>query len=321
MYKYLRSFIITIITIAIFLTSSNVEVIAQNKEYKGKLNNLSAPAVVMNEEEIPEDIELKEPETFNDVEEIDGEVILVEEDSITYQTGEKDFTTVVGGTPSVYEDDNGNLQEIDNTLVEKGDAFENALNAFSIQLPKEISEGRGIVIEKDGYYVELFPIEGDFSNTVVKENAILYNEVFPGIDYQYTILGNSLKEDIILRKEVEQLSFRYELKTNLDVLYNEENRTIELKDGDSDIFILEAPVMSDANGNASLNIDLRVEEDDERKIVIIEPDKKWISAEERVYPIKIDPNTVTIRGTSLFACSVQEDLPHYPGGSNSIFAG
>ena len=110
MNKIVNKIITLLLTVTISLSSMNIDVFAYSNRGNTKLNKLTTPTLIMNEEDIPEDIELKEPDTFNDVEEIDGDVVLVEEDSVTYQTGEKDFTTVVGGTPSVYEDDSGNLQ-------------------------------------------------------------------------------------------------------------------------------------------------------------------------------------------------------------------
>ena len=319
MNKIVNKIITLLLTVTIFLSSMNIEVFAYSNRGNTKLNKLTTPTLIMNEEDIPEDIELKEPETFNDVEDIDGDVVLVEEDSVTYQTGEKDFTTVVGGAPSVYEDDSGNLQEIDNTLVESNDTFENASNSYSLQLPKEISEGKGIVVEKDGYSIELIPTEGNFSNSVVKDNAVLYNEVFPGIDYQYTALGNSIKEDIILNRQVDKNEFSFEIKTSLNI--EERDGLIYLSNGENDVFSLSAPLMKDASGEICFGVELSLDSKEGKHIAKIIANREWLEAPERVYPIKIDPSTISLNGNQVRLYSVQEDVPYGTGGADYIYAG
>ncbi len=55
-----------------------------------------------------------------------------------------------------------------------------------------------LTIASDDHLLTLTPARGDFSDGIVNDNAIRYNNVLPDVDYQYTVFGNSVKEDIIL---------------------------------------------------------------------------------------------------------------------------
>ena len=46
------------------------------------------------------------------------------------------------------------------------------------------------------------------------DNAIRYSNVFDNVDFQYTVLGNTIKEDIILLKPQERNEFSYYLKSD-----------------------------------------------------------------------------------------------------------
>ena len=210
-----------------------------------------------------------------------------------------------------YEDEEGKVQLTDNTLIESepkvktrarssepvSTVYENEANDYMIQLPSSITENAGIKIQQDDYKIELIPAGGDYSHSAVKENAILYNQVYDGIDVQYTVLDDSVKEDIILRKQTEQTSFAYELnipglkaelKDNQVYLYPEEKG---IEDAE---YILEAPSMEDAAGAVSFRITLNLEEKDGKQILTVLPDTEWLQSEEREYPVRIDPSTISI---------------------------
>ena len=47
---------------------------------------------------------------------------------------------------------------------------------------------------------------------LLKDNAILYNEVYEGADVQYTVLDSSIKEDIVLQRPTDREVYEYELQ-------------------------------------------------------------------------------------------------------------
>lgn len=295
-------------------------------------------------QDAPEEVEVKEPEDYYPLpEEPDGELVDYDEISRTYKTGEKEYTTIFGGYVGTYEDEDGETQLVDNTLEQPEEkpqkksaktrsafaeansspaqeVYQNKANDYVIQLPKNITEGAGILVEKGDYHVEIIPVQGDYSHSVVKDNAIRYNQVYDGIDVQYTVLDNNIKEDIILQKPVEQSVFEYELnipglkaemKDNQVYLYPED-KTME----DAE-YILEAPSMEDAAGAMDFNIALELREENEKTILSVKPDQEWLASEERQYPIRIDPSTVNISRESFSMIGVEQGSPTSNIGDNN----
>src|SRR5699024_7530360 len=71
------------------------------------------------EEAEVKEVELKEPEDYYPLpEEPEGELVDYDLESRTYKTGDKQYTTVFGGYVGTYEDEDGEVQLTDNTLVE-----------------------------------------------------------------------------------------------------------------------------------------------------------------------------------------------------------
>ncbi len=307
------------------------------------------------EGKIPSDPEAegREPEDLYPLpEEPEGELVSFDGGSRTYRTGEGQYTTVIGGYVGTYQDDGGEFQLADNTLVEPettayaagaaadgageetdaaggsngangrnnaantatdgaaangqngADGQDNAAaangqngadtstgaadpgfvhnkqNDYLVVLPKNITAEAGMVLVRGEDTMEIVPQGGDFSHSVVKDNAIRYNQVYDGIDVQYTVLNENIKEDIILRKPMGQEGFTYELKIpglkaalvdNQVYIYPEDKEESEAR-GEAR-FILEAPSMEDAAGEVSVHIGMGLRtEADGRVLLTVTPD-------------------------------------------------
>lgn len=129
------------------------------------------------------------------------------------------------------------------------------------------------------------------------KSRILYPEAFRGVDIRYTIGPESLKEDLILKgaDAVSAFTWRYapgELKAR------QEGADIVFEDAKGmEIYRLSAPYMTDAAGEVSHGLTLTLTDDGGEKnkeaYVRLEADEGWLAAEERVYPVVIDPMVTT----------------------------
>ena len=249
------------------------------------------------EREIPDaDEELREPDVAEQIETDEfGKPVVISEHSKIYQTGDNTFKTVYSEIPNTFKE-NGKQKEYDNTLVLKEkavgqDYYTNKQSDIDVKLPSEIKENKGITFEYGRTKVDLIPTEGDYSKSAVKENAILYNDVYDGIDVQYTIHELGLKEDIVLNKHVDKTVFTYRLDTH-GAETRLEDGVINLyeKKSDEPALTLSAPMMTDADANICENVELTLTEEKSEYIVTVTADKDWLDAAERAYPVKIDPN-------------------------------
>ena len=309
---------------------------------------------------------LREPERFYAEEkpETYGTLVTYDTYSRTYHVEGDKYVTVVGNDGATYIDERGALQEVDNTLVENPVAtfsrfgtmpttYVNTANDYTVMLPESLampgwlpgacteeagddaaadtsSEGSGITIINGDYLMTMYPAEGTFENGIIRDNAIRYSNVFNGIDYQYTVLGNSIKEDIILLEKTDKNSFSYYLDTygltavlENNVLYLCENigsgtgTTAENGSAAQNaIFVLEAPEMEDAAGEVSFGVNLSVAEAEGMYLVTVTADNTWLQAEERVYPVRIDPTAVQVTGSAIRIACAEEGSPNMVVGDN-----
>ena len=270
----------------------------QEEETKGS----EPPAKETSKNATKQEDTLRMPELSEEIEEPEGKVIEKDSGSITYQTGENSYVTRITAEPLSYTDEKGREKEIDNTLKEKWRSYVNKEGSYDVTLPKN---GREITAKKEDFTIKLSPQFGRLTNAVAEENAIRYNDAAEGIDLQYTALGSGIKEDIILMNPVEENSFTYRIEADNgksgDVFYVTEDNMLFLYDQDpkelSDakkekhlLCSIAAPLMEDADGNISQDIQLSLEEKNDERYLTVTADEAWLSAPERVYPVKIDPS-------------------------------
>lgn len=307
----------------------------------------TTPAEETEENPQEKEVELKEPQDYYPIpEEPEGELIDYDAISKTYKTGDKQYTTVYGGYVGTYKNEDGDTELVDNTLVkpeeadtpaseeaqeassvvateekeEKTEVYQNKANDYAILLPEQMSEENGVTIENGKTRIGIIPVDGDYTHSVIKDNAILYNEVYEGADVQYTVLDSSIKEDIVLQQPTDREVYEYELqipgyqaevKDNQVYIYPEGKTIKDAK------YLLETPSMEDAAGEISFLITLELREEDGKTILTVKPDRDWLSAEERQYPVRIDPTPVEIQKSSFNMIGVEEGSPTSQIGDNN----
>ncbi len=265
--------------------------------------------------------DLRLPETSdasNEDDERYGEPVVISEHSKIYQTGDQTFKTIYSEIPNTFEDTWGNQKEYDNTLTLKeklltADYYTNKQSDIEVKLPAAIENGDGVTFEHDGVKVDLIPVEGDYSRSAVKDNAILYNDVYEGIDVQYTVHELGLKEDIILNQWTDKNTFTYTLDTH-GAEARLENGVINLYEKDERVLTLAAPMMTDNDANICENVTLSLSEEKGEYTVTVTVDKNWLDAPERAYPVKIDPN-LTVPTSKFTVVTASEYRGVYQGRS------
>ena len=133
--------------------------------------------------------------------------------------------------------------------------------------------------------------------SINNQSSIVYENALPNVDIEYVAIGNDLKENIILKSASCAKSYSFIL--GIDGLTAElVNNSINLKDiNTGEIkYVIPAPYMYDSIGNISYNVSYQLTYAGANKYILsVTADDEWITSEERVYPVTIDP---TIQTTS-----------------------
>ncbi len=128
-------------------------------------------------------------------------------------------------------------------------------------------------------------------------SGVSYNDVFPDTDLEYVITSSKIKESIVVNEKQDEYTYQFTMDLGDLVPVPQENGSIHLKKSVKDkesVFVIEAPYMFDANEEASYDVVMTLE----NNILTVTADEEWINAEEREFPITIDP-TVTVEETSI----------------------
>lgn len=293
-------------------------------------------------------VEPAAPVDYYEEPEPEGKLVSVEDDREIYQLSATRLRVTVGGVATAFEDENGRPTPIDNTLVPADDSklpkttegaplaqaahptvYEPKANSFALQIPERMAAGQGIAIEKDGHRIELVPESGDFTHAAVEGNAIRFTEVRPGVDYQYTLVGSMVKEDIVLTRPADSFvpATRLELPDNLEaveqdglIVVREKSTSKDHVAGDPEnvVLTLTAPMATDAAGaiDNSLSLSLAHAEDG-TPLARVNVNWDWLNAPERAFPIRIDP-TVDLSKKRLRVTAVEQNAPNTYIGENNF---
>ena len=185
----------------------------------------------------------------------------------------------------------------------------------SLAIPAAMGD-EGIAIEKDGHRVRLVPEGGQFTASVAEGNAIRYTDVLPGVDYQYTLVGSLVKEDIVLTHPVEPFPMRTRIEADDDLEVSLEGGTVVVREKAQgaepgrEVLSLAAPIAADAAEAVDNTLSLSLEEAaDGAPVAVVNANWEWLAAPERAYPVRIDP-TIDIATTAMRLTSVEQLAPN-----------
>lgn len=186
-----------------------------------------------------------------------------------------------------YKDENGNWANIDNTLSfeesksdEDFDGYTNNENSFSVKLANDakdqllrLDDGEGSVFmklsESAAESSEISVENADNTAaaqselTVEEQNEAAmsldaltskaeYADVMPGVDLEYTVMPDGVKEYIVVNEKLSDYEFSFELSLGDMYLRENDDNSISIMTADSEEkYIIPAPYMTDANDRYS----------------------------------------------------------------------
>lgn len=196
---------------------------------------------------------------------------------------------------------NGIYEEIDNTLIDKGDCYTNKNNAYEVKLYKNTSDNL-MEVSIDDKFIKtrlLNPNLSELTENVIESKLhknVCYPNILDNIDLEYNVLPTKVKEAIILKNKnvcVEKLVFSIE--TNMKLRLLENKKIIAEKDGNQ-MLEFDAPYMIDNEFKTNNNVFYELTKCDCDKYSLkIKIDEDWLKDENTKYPVMIDP-TITNSG-------------------------
>ncbi len=221
------------------------------------------------------------------------------------------------GAPVHYEDENGEWQDINNSLVDSSAVYAN--ETARIKFSKTVNGSETLFTLKDGSTkLELGLIgaikgtagivtngsdaghETELQKMLNLENLsakIFYPNILEGVDIEYVAHSLSVKENIIVNERCDSYSYSFELKLNgMTAALNEVGDIIltETKTGEVK-YTIPAPVVYDLNYSIAPQDKAyyTLEGKNSKYNLTVTVDSEWMNDEEREFPVVIDPTITT----------------------------
>jgi hypothetical protein len=159
--------------------------------------------------------------------------------------------------------------------------------------------------------------------TTVKnqKDALVYKDVFPGVDFEYIVSSGALKENIVVNEPKQEYKYSFDVDFSGLTPKNNPDGSITLMDGDNIVFILSAPYMYDMNRAENTDIKISIEKSGNKNVLTLVADKEWINSKDRVYPVIIDP-TISISTSEISNVFVEDLLfANSPRSNNELRVG
>ncbi len=237
-----------------------------------------------------------------------------------YAFSDRSETAVIYPQAVHFQDTEGVWQDIDNTLSEaldEGEAvLQNKENLWNIKFSKKAKDGKLIKLKYGSHNIKWYlqgaektegePLVSDVGDEQFAlpkvSSGMRYKNIIEGVDLEYLLLGNELKENIVLQSASAVQDFTFVYETGALMMRLEDN-VVTLYDGDEPVISLQAPVMVDAAGEESFALSLSLvslkdNPNNHSYALTLSPDKAWLSDTARVYPVVIDPTVTTDLSTS-----------------------
>ncbi|MBQ9729045.1 MAG: hypothetical protein IJV85_05555, partial [Clostridia bacterium] len=217
---------------------------------------------------------------------------------------------IYGEEVNYYNDEAKKWEEIDNELVEKDGYYENKKGKIKTEISKA-DKGKKVTLRLDKSMLsweykgkrnstnEKAKTELKVDNSQKRRVKAVYENAEKGTDIEYSLSGNGIKENIIVKEKSGEYKYDFELKTSgLELRLSENGKKIELYKqtlaGGEVEFTIPSPYMYDAAGKKSKEVYYEIEGNKEQGYLFtVVADAAWINGNERVFPVTIDPQIVT----------------------------
>lgn len=267
------------------------------------------------------------------------EVVELRDESVKhFRLEDGSYVAAQYDAPVHYLDENGEWQNIDNSLSDNGSEY-STTNA-RIKFAKKITGNENLFTLHDGNYKITMSLDNAIKKTQGKiinaeddpkeesklqkmmmlENLtseIIYENILTDVDLQYVINSGNIKENLIVKKQQDQYIYTFTIKlNNLDAKLNE-NGSVSIYDPNTDevIYYIPAPIVYDANSeyaDSSCSMYTLESTGNKTYALTVNVDSAWMNASDRAFPVTIDPpiyipSGSTVTDTYINSYSVNSD--------------
>ena len=220
-------------------------------------------------------------------------------------------------TVHVFNEDANTFDDVDNTLAEEEDGrhFVSGKNHFRARFSREEENDELFSIESGMHRVTVFAkknsrqrnkgvkpkVHKKLSEGIGRTDRLVFAGVQEGSDYEYSVTGNGVKENIVVKEKADVYRYSFLLRQeNVTASFDEANKRVAFISNETgeEVFFIPAPFMTDENGAVSTAVSYEVKNVANGDMILnIVADSEWMNGEGRAFPVIIDPQ-IQLSGNS-----------------------
>ena len=208
----------------------------------------------------------------------------------------------------VFNEETQTFDDVENTFIEEADGrhFVNGKNHFVARFSREQENDELFSIESGMHRVTVsakkhakqknmgvMPKLRRKLDDVAGKDVLTFEDVQAGTDYEYSVTGNGVKENIVVKEKADLYRYAFVLhQENVTAEFDENSKRVAFMSNETgeEVFFIPAPFMVDAAGVVSTAVSYELRKMANGNAVLsITADSNWMNAEERSFPVTIDP--------------------------------
>ena len=209
----------------------------------------------------------------------------------------------------VFDENTNTFDDADDSFVEEKDGrhFVSGKNHFKARFSREEENDELFSLESGEHRVTVSAkknskqrnkgvkpqVHQKMAGGVKKMNALVFANVHNGADYEYAVTGNGVKENIVVKEKADVYRYPFVLHMeNVTAAFDDVDKRIAFVSTETgeEVFFIPAPFMTDALGVVSTAVSYEVKTTSNGDMVLnVVADGAWMNAEERAFPVCIDP--------------------------------
>lgn len=220
----------------------------------------------------------------------------------------------------VFNEETQSFDEIDNTFTEENDGlhYRNGKNRFIARFSKDKNSDELFSVEKGVHGITVHTMKTKtrkVMNTApvlqklrtnesqMAKDALVFKDTLPSVELEYSVGGAGVKENIVIKEAAEEYRYPFVLEChNVNAELVEAERLIRFCSTETgeEVFNIPAPFMTDANGESSTEVFYEISpQEDGKYLLTVIAGSEWVNAENRAFPVVIDPQINVSAATAM----------------------
>ena len=209
----------------------------------------------------------------------------------------------------VFNEETQTFDDVENTFIEEADGrhFVNGKGHFVARFSREQENDELFSIESGMHRVTVSAkkhakqknmgvmpkLRRKLADDVAGKDVLTFEDVQVGTDYEYSVTGSGVKENIVVKEKANLYRYAFVLhQENVTAELDENSKRVAFMSNETgeEVFFIPAPFMVDAAGMVSTAVSYELRKMANGNAVLsITADSDWMNADERSFPVTIDP--------------------------------